>query len=120
MREEFEVGEQHLDHAGAVDEIGNVGLGDGAPDCLEPPADRQILEVETEPHRLHTVLLEQVIQASSPRKRGSRGPTPECAILDSRFRGNDEDQPNFPEGANSVARRTAASARELWAEARFG
>jgi hypothetical protein len=36
----FEVGEQHLDHAGAVDEIGDVGLGDGAADGLELPADR--------------------------------------------------------------------------------
>jgi hypothetical protein len=57
MREKFEVGEQHLDHAGAVDEIGDVGLGDGAPDRLELPPDRQIFETETEPHRLHTVLL---------------------------------------------------------------
>jgi hypothetical protein len=57
MREEFEVGEQNLDHAGAVDEIGDVGLGDRATDRLELPADQQILEVETEPDRLHTVLL---------------------------------------------------------------
>jgi hypothetical protein len=53
MREEFEIGEQHLDHAGAIDEIGNVGLGDGAPDGLELPADRQILETETEPNCFH-------------------------------------------------------------------
>jgi hypothetical protein len=31
MREEIEVREQYLNHAGAVDEIGDVGLGDGAP-----------------------------------------------------------------------------------------
>jgi hypothetical protein len=36
----------------------------GAPDRLEPPADRQILETKTEPHRLHTVLLERVIPDS--------------------------------------------------------
>ena len=41
------VGEQHLDHAGAVDEIGDVGLGDGAADRLELPADRQILKART-------------------------------------------------------------------------
>jgi hypothetical protein len=57
MREEFEVGEQYLDHTGAVDEIGDVGLGDGAPDCLELPTDRQILKAETEPYGLHTALL---------------------------------------------------------------
>ena len=57
MREEFEVGEQHLDHAGAVDEIGDVGLGNATPDRLELPSDRQIFEVETEPDGLHTALL---------------------------------------------------------------
>ena len=61
MREEFEVGEQHLDHAGAVDEIGDVGLGNGATDRLELPSDRQILETEAEPNRLHTILLGGVI-----------------------------------------------------------
>jgi hypothetical protein len=61
MREEFEVGEQHLDHAGAADKARDIGLGDGPPDCLELPSDRQILKVETEAHRLHTVLLERVI-----------------------------------------------------------
>ena len=53
MSEEFEVGEQHLDHARAVDEIGDVGLGDGAPDGLELPPNRQILETEAEPDGLH-------------------------------------------------------------------
>src|SRR6202022_3455341 len=55
MREEFEVGEQYLDHAGAADKIGDVSLGDGAPDRLELPADRQILKAEPQPHRLHPV-----------------------------------------------------------------
>jgi hypothetical protein len=61
MGEELEVGEQHLDHAGAVDEIGDVGLGDGAAYRLELPSDRQILETEAEPHGLHTGLLERAI-----------------------------------------------------------
>jgi len=54
------------------DKIGDVGLGDGAPDRLELPTDRQILEAEAEPYRLHTGLLERAILSSSPRKRGSR------------------------------------------------
>src|SRR5438309_134432 len=37
MREEFAIGEQYLDHAGAVDEINDVGLGDRAADGLELP-----------------------------------------------------------------------------------
>jgi hypothetical protein len=56
MREKFEIGEQHLDHAGAVHKIGDVGLGDRAPDCLELPPDRQILKAEAEPHGLHAAL----------------------------------------------------------------
>jgi hypothetical protein len=36
--QEFEVGEQHLDHAGAIDKVGDVGLGDRAPDGFELPA----------------------------------------------------------------------------------
>jgi hypothetical protein len=40
-----------------LDKIGDVGLGDGASDCLELPPDQQIFEVETGPHRLHTALL---------------------------------------------------------------
>src|ERR1700730_18212843 len=55
VREEFEVGEQYLDHAGTVDKIGDVSLGDGAPDRLELPADQQILKAEPQPHRLHPV-----------------------------------------------------------------
>jgi hypothetical protein len=58
-RQKFEVGEQHLDHAGAVDEIGNVGLGDRAPDGLELPADWQILKAEAEPNCFHAVLFYQ-------------------------------------------------------------
>jgi hypothetical protein len=58
MREEFEIGEQHLDHTDAIDEVGDVGLGDRAPDGLEPPPNRQILEREADPDGLHCVLLD--------------------------------------------------------------
>jgi hypothetical protein len=51
--EEFGVGEQHLDHAGAVDKIGDVGLGHGAADGLELSPDRQVLEIEAKPHGFH-------------------------------------------------------------------
>src|SRR5271166_2369641 len=75
MRQEFEVGKEYLDHAGAVDEIGDVGLGDGASDRLELPADRQVLETEAEP----TVSISNPPRVSAlatlsspPRKRGSR------------------------------------------------
>jgi len=61
MSEEFEVREQHLDHAGAVDEIGDVGLGDGAADRLELPADRQILKAKAEPHRFHAAFLKLLL-----------------------------------------------------------
>src|SRR5438552_6759107 len=64
IREKFEVGEQHLDHAGAVDEIGDVSVGNAAPDRLELPSDRQIFEIESEPHRLHAVLLKPVMPSS--------------------------------------------------------
>jgi hypothetical protein len=49
MREKFEIGEQHLDHARAIHEIRDVGLGDRAPDRLELSPDRQILETEASP-----------------------------------------------------------------------
>src|SRR5439155_27234062 len=38
-------------------EIGDVGLGDGAPDGLELPPDRQILKAQAEPDGFHVVLL---------------------------------------------------------------
>jgi len=53
MREEFEVGEQHLHHASAVDEVGDVGFSDSAPDRFKLSPERQILEAEAEPHCFH-------------------------------------------------------------------
>jgi len=55
MGEELGVGEQHLDHTGSVDEIGDVGLGDGAADRPELPSDRQILEIKAKSHGFHAV-----------------------------------------------------------------
>jgi len=55
--QKFEVGEQYLDHAGAVDKVGDVGVGNRPPNGLELPPDRQILKAETEPHRFHVRIL---------------------------------------------------------------
>src|ERR1700730_13145520 len=65
MSEEFEVGEQHLYHAGAIDEVGDVGLSDGAPDRPELPPDRQILKAQAEPYGFHLVLLHWLFVAVS-------------------------------------------------------
>src|SRR6516162_604385 len=59
MGEEFEVGEQYLNHARAVDEVGDVGFVDGAPNGLELPADRQILKAEAEPDCFHAVAFDR-------------------------------------------------------------
>jgi hypothetical protein len=53
--QEFEIGEQHLDHAGAVDEGRDVGLGDAAPDGAKGPSDRQILEVQSDADGFHAL-----------------------------------------------------------------
>ncbi len=66
LAQKFEVGEQHLDHAGAVDEIGDVGLGHGAADGLEGPPDRQILEIEAEPHGFHMLLPDCAVRRYRP------------------------------------------------------
>ncbi len=50
MGQEFDVGEQHLGHAGRVDEGDQVGFGHGAGDGAEFPPDRKILVVQPKPH----------------------------------------------------------------------
>src|SRR5579884_1384545 len=67
--EEFDIREENLDHAGAVDEVGDVGLGDGAADRLEAAADRQVLEIEAEPDNLHVLLLPSRRGAAYRRRR---------------------------------------------------
>src|SRR3546814_12226984 len=49
----IEVGEQHLEHAGGVDEVGNVGLGHRAADGPEGLAERKILVEKAEPYSFH-------------------------------------------------------------------
>ena len=51
--EELGVREQDLDHAGAIDEICDVGLGNGAADRLELPPNRQIFEIKAETQGFH-------------------------------------------------------------------
>src|SRR3546814_16705777 len=53
LLQELEVGEQHLDHAGGVDEVGNVGLGHRAADGPEGLAERKILVEKAEPYSFH-------------------------------------------------------------------
>src|SRR3546814_2441337 len=47
LLQELEAGEQHLDHAGGVDEVGNVGLGHRAADGPEGLAERKRSEEHT-------------------------------------------------------------------------
>ena len=53
LAQELGVGEQHLHHAGAVDEVDDVRLGHRAADGAEAPPDRQVLEMEAQSDDFH-------------------------------------------------------------------
>src|SRR5580698_8539610 len=56
MLEIFGVREQHLGHARDADEIGDIGIRDGAPDGSEPKTNGRVLPTQTQADRYNSII----------------------------------------------------------------